>query len=392
MGFLPKLCQIVIDAWAKVGTFEGAEKAEALLRRMLKGARDKQHQIPPPDTVAFNAVIHAWATSGDQDAGIKATNVIETMKEMADAKKKGKPLDVQPDIISYNTALSAWSHSGRADAAPQAEKMVQGMEKAAKSGDDNAPMPNTITYNTILHAWSKSEMQGACLRAEKILNYMLNSKRKEILPDAISFSTVMDTWAKSKEPHKAARTRKMLDQLLHTFKVTGKSNIKLSHIPFNTVLNACAFSSLGTSKEERREALQIAVSTYKEMQEEGIDSDTVTYGNMIKCLGNLMPKGDIRTRMALKVFERCCEEGLVGKLVWNEIRRVVPTSELDLTIQLKNSCSHLELRDLPRKWKHKNRFDKRGRKSKKPVRKEQQKRGPRSVRIVESLGQSGRDL
>jgi hypothetical protein len=202
----------------------------------------------------------------------------------------------------------------------------------------------------------------------------------------------MDAWAKSKEPHKAAKIRKMLDQMLYAYKATGQSHLKPSDIPFNTVLNACAFSSLGTSEEERREAIKIAVSTYKEMRKEGVDATTVTYGNMIKCIANLMPQGDSRTRMALQVFDKCCEDGLVGNLVWNEIRRAVPSQILDKTYSLKKRCGNMELRDLPRRWKQKNRFDKNAPTSKRPDKPEMPKRTPRSVSIIETTGQSGRDV
>mmetsp|Transcript_10288 Transcript_10288/g.24657 ORF Transcript_10288/g.24657 Transcript_10288/m.24657 type:complete len:666 (+) Transcript_10288:179-2176(+) len=383
----------VMNAWARVGSTEGAEKAEALLRRMLKGdARDKKHRTPVPDTVAFNSAMDAWAKSGDPNAGVKAASILETMKA-ANETQGGIELDCHPDIITYNIVLSAWSHSGRADAAPQTEKIVQQMEKAAKSEDsDGATRPSTISYNTILHAWSKSDMDMALSRAEKVLNYMLKSGRKEIAPDAISFTCVMDAWAKSKEPHKAAKIRKMLDQMLHTYKTTRRPALKPCEIPFNTVLNACAFSSLGTSEEERREALQIAVATYKEIRQEGVEPTTVTYGNMIKCIANLVPQGEARTRMALQVFGKCCEEGKVGNLVWNEVRRAVPGYVLDKTCRLKKKSGNMELRDLPRQWKQKNRYDKNAPKSKRPEKPQKPKRSPNQVSIIETAGQSGRDI
>lgn len=379
----------VMNAWARVGTLEAAEKAEALLRRMIKGGSPTR-PIPSPDTVAFNAAINAWATSGDESAGSKALILLDEMIRFA--KEEG--FDTYPDIISYNTVLSAWSHSGSDVAAPQTEKIVQGMETAAKESE-SAPKPNTVTYNTIIHAWGKSTIPGSVPRAEKVLNYMLKSNRTEILPDVISFTSVLDAWAKSKEPYKGARTRKLLDQMLETYERTKRSDLKPTQIPFNSVLNACAFSAMGTSMEEQREALEIAVSTFSGMKNYDVHPDTVTYGNMLKCLANLMPQGDVRSRMALQIFDKCREEGLVGMLVWNEVRRAVPSRDLEKAYRLKGPCGNLLLKDLPKSWRNKNRFDKNVPKRKEKSDEKSHLTSQQSLgraTIIESIGQSGKDM
>eukprot|EP00980_Cylindrotheca_fusiformis_P008291 scaffold1736_cov127-Cylindrotheca_fusiformis.AAC.105 len=378
----------VMNAWAKVGTLEAAEKAEALLRRMLKGG-DAKRSIPKPDTIAFNAAINAWATSGESEAGTRALQLLDKMKDLAE----NEGLDTYPDIISYNTVLSAWSHSGSDLAAPQTEKIVQGMEEEAKKSG-RAPSPNTVTYNTIIHAWARSAIPGSVPRAERVLNYMLKSNRTEILPDVISFTSVLDAWAKSKEPHKSARTRKLLDMLLNTYEKTERPELKPTQIPFNTVLNACAFSAMGTSEEEQREALEIAVSTFAGMRYHDVHPDTVTYGNMLKCIANLMPQGDARNRMAFRVFDKCRKEGLVGNLVWNEIRRAVPSRDLEETYNFEKFCGRMLLKDLPKSWRQRNRFDKNAPK-RKPRSSEKSHKTPQwdqRATIVESIGQSGKDL
>jgi hypothetical protein len=56
--------------------------------------------------------------------------------------------------------------------------------------------------------------------------------------------------------------------------------------------------------------------------------------------------------MALQVFEKCIEEGLVGTLVWNEIRRAVPSKILEERFKLKSgSCGYMQLKELPKSWK-----------------------------------------
>ena len=93
---------------------------------------------------------------------------------------------------------------------------------------------------------------------------------------------------------------------------------------FNTVLNCCAFSAY-TSDEEKKRALTIAVSLFNDMKRyDFVEADAISYGSLIKCLGNLVPFGDARNKMASDVFVKCTEQGLVNGLVFDEIRRAVP--------------------------------------------------------------------
>ena len=179
---------------------------------------------------------------------------------------------------------------------------------------------------------------------------MIQADDIEIKPDIYSFTCVMNAWAKSKEePHKAFHTRQLLDQLIETHQKALQNSdrrkaraLQPTAIPYNTVLNACAFSALKTSQDEQREAIKIAVDTYKDMSslesrsgqkgnQRMVFRDTVTYGLMLKAIANLMPKGKIRNQMAIQIFQECCNDGLVGFLVWNE-------GELNQSIIISSHC------------------------------------------------------
>lgn len=371
----------VMNAWARVGSTEGAEHAEMLLNTMLKKSQVR------PDTVVFNAAINAWAASKDEQAGKRALAILRKMKAMA---KDG--FESKPDIVTYNTVLSAWSHSGDTNAAPYTEKIVQDMQ-AASAESDEALVPNTVTFNTILNAWAKSKLPGAATRAQKVLDFMIKSGNEAIAPDTISFGSVLDAWAKSKEPFKGARCRDLLDRLLQMYETTKDEALKPTPHTYNAVLNACAFSAMGTSVDEQREALQIAVQTFSSMRKSATQPDTVTYGNMLKCLANLMPEGDVRSNMALQIFDKCIEDGLVGALVWNEVRRAVPVKQLAKVYHLKGPIGSIQVRDLPRKWRQSNKFDKNAPQPKRSQTNEAETLPVRPTRtIVETSVQSGKDL
>mmetsp|Transcript_6082 Transcript_6082/g.15127 ORF Transcript_6082/g.15127 Transcript_6082/m.15127 type:complete len:773 (-) Transcript_6082:127-2445(-) len=373
----------VMSAFAKVGSTEAAEEASELLKHMLMRLNDTNHKHSgvAPDTVVFNAAIHAWASSNDPRAGKRAADLLEQMKVLS------TKYDTMPDLKTYNTVISAWAHSGDKNGAPQTERLVQEMQNIQNKRNKNTSGTNdddddddddetndslvvadTVTYNSLLLAWSRSPLPGAAERIEKILEYMIKSGNKDIAPDTVSFSTVMDCVAKSKEPNKARRTRALLDRLEQLYKESGRRDLRSTTISYNTVLNACAFSALGTSEEERREAMTIAVRTFGSMDSSypsrfsskyaSVAPDTVTYGNMLKCIANLVPKGDVRNSMAIKVFNKCCDDGLVGPLVWNEIRRAVPMKLLHDTLGLKRHVGSLQVTDLPTEWTMNNRSDK----------------------------------
>ena len=136
--------------------------------------------------------------------------------------------------------------------------------------------------------------------------------------------------------------------------------------------------------------------------------DTVTYGNMIKVLANLMPVGEARSKMALQIFQRCCGEGLVGPLVWNEVRRAVPKRVLDQIIlprlgggnlDSKTTVGQVMVHHLPREWRRSTSRDdkarvssKRGRRRSRDPKPAADGEGGERTFIVETLAQGGGDM
>lgn len=365
----------VIHAWATSHRGrEAAEAAQGLLERLLK-------QNPSMvDAVLYNAAIHAWANSNDPQSGSKAMALLRRMlQDNADG--------CEPDIITYNTVLSALAHSGHKNSAKQAQKILQ--DVIANTG----LQPTAITYNNVLHAWAKN---GKADKAEQILKYMVSSA--EIQPDSYSFSHVMDALAKSKTaevPDKARRCYAWLQEMI-------RSRTRLSIVPFNTVLNAAAFSR-EADDVNKKDALQVAVNTFSIIRKHSVEPDSITYGNMLKCFSNLMPRNEARNRMALQVFDRCIEAGLVNELVWTEVKRAVPAKLLFSKYKLRGSIGSMTLRNLPASWtrqvlRKQDREKKVSRKRQKGTSETEKSEGPskqpyrRFVTINERSYESGRDI
>jgi pentatricopeptide repeat protein len=417
----------VISAWAKAKFGreetgkENAERAQYILNRMNdyrrqiekieakeQGSGDSHSYAKEldPDVVVYNSVIDAWARSKDPIAGTRAEALLFEMEELY---RLGG--NIAPDTITYNSVINCHATSGHMNGAKAAERILVKMEKAAKANQDGVVKPNTITYNQVLKAYSKSSLPGRAMRADMILMHMLQSGNKSIRPDVISFSTCLDVWAKSKEPGKAEKAYNILQKMINFHASTGIEKMKPNSITYNTVLNACAFSAF-TADKEKKKALSIAIALFNEMQSsELVTPDAITYGMLIKCIANLVPKGDVRNKMASDLFVKCKDSGLVNGLVFDEIRRAVPGNVLVKLLgdairqKHKKPFANWELKDLPRAWT-KNVVEakpkgKRRQKEDIPVKKEVAKKEVATFdgdpikpmrRIIETSWQSGRDV
>jgi tellurite resistance protein len=337
-----------------------------------RGRRGPAKNAALLDTVVFNAAMHAWASSGDAEAGEKAWEILKQMRELSSSSSSSSSsatpfFDCRPDIVSYNTVLSAWSHaSGHPDAGTRAERILQEMIVAHRADPANAVPPNTVSYNSVLHAWSRSPLDGAANRAERVLEFMLAARRKHrggpgkdsddaaffpaVSPDAYSFTSVLNAIAKSKDPNKATRAQGWLRRLVEQRKSAERPDLRLTQVPFNAVINACAFSARSAPEQDRLRAVEVAVQTLAEMRSEGVDPDEVTYYNMIKSAGNLL-SDSLRRRheMVLPLVESCCRDGMLTEPTWNQACRAVG-SQAVLDKFLVNP-EELTYASLPRSWK-----------------------------------------
>ena len=188
----------VVTAWNRgVGGLEAAERAEAVLKKLLVRHVDADNTVAP-NTVLFNAVIDCWAQSSHPTAGTKALGLLKMMKELGE--------EASPDAVTYRSVINAWASSSHINAAKAAEEV---MELAKKDG----VVIDTRTYNVVLKGWSNSNAPNAGARAEQLLVEMIEAQKSgEIIigPDAYSFSTVLSILAKSSEPGKAQRARDLL--------------------------------------------------------------------------------------------------------------------------------------------------------------------------------------
>ena len=319
--------------------------------------------------------------------------------------------------------VKAWCNSGHPDAPLKAEGLLRKLETNPQYPKQKGGMlivrPNRLSFNTVINSWAKSRKPKSAVYAENLLIRMIKSYQSDpfstVKPDVITFSSVLNALAKSKATgFKAEKCKSVLNSMITLHEEDGSSDTKPNVIVYNTVLNACAFSAHG-GPDERRQALSVAVETFNELRHGkfGLSPDAVSYGNMLKCCANLMPPGSYRTKMASQLFMSCCNEGLVGGMCLDEIRRGVPSTEF---VQLLAKCGYskplkqgrmahsVQLRHLPRAFtknvkagdlKDRQRDSFAPKKSKGTVRGRKQKEYPvlrRPGLLIEQSWMSGKDV
>jgi pentatricopeptide repeat protein len=154
------------------------ERAEGLLRQMIKDYYEGSNEFCFPDTTTYNTVLKVWASSGREDAGENAIRLLKEMwneqskfqkansvdeedpadKEESEEAEGGKILEITPDQYSYTTTISALARSGNSTAARYGESLLEEMEKRYQDGYLELS-PTTYSVNAVLNAWGKIACQ-----------------------------------------------------------------------------------------------------------------------------------------------------------------------------------------------------------------------------------------
>lgn len=268
------------------------------------------------DTISFNAVLDAWARSGDRVAPRRAQQILSHMDELYLAGNKG----VKPDRYTYNTLINVWAKSSERGSADRAEQVLQVMEKRFREGDQDFK-PNTRTYTSVIDAWAKSGEPGAARRSEQILNNMISRFEAAGDPDV--------------KPN--VHTANAVCNVSGT-QIGVLQNI--SHLPYHCSLwQACAFSK---HDEDREEALQIAFRVFDWLANQSdMTPDSYTFTILLSVCANLLPRNDHATRFnhARAFFDSCREAGYVNDYVLRKLRQTVGEEEFLSLIEYRTDTS-----------------------------------------------------
>lgn len=156
-NYLPGPIQytLLIDAYAKSGTVDATQRAEAVIDRLLNSSSSAGLGVTPTAQM-MNAVMSTYANIGTVDAATKATAILERMEYL---KEFGQL--VKPTVHSYSIAISAWAKCGSGTAAENAERILNRLfddyNEVLSRGDNKQYaeelMPNNVVFNSVIDAW-----------------------------------------------------------------------------------------------------------------------------------------------------------------------------------------------------------------------------------------------
>lgn len=213
----------VLDGFSRSHEGGASIRAETFLRKMIE-----RHGIAAPNAVTYNSVIHAHVQCGDIQAAERL------LGEMHETYLRGENSEVRPTLRTYSTVLSGLAKSGRPDAGERAEQILDLVKEMAKSGELEEP-PDVVLYNTVLDCWAKSSASEMSIRSKLFLEKMIHDS---IPPDVISYNTVIHCMTRSGNPQEA-------ESLLEEMKAAG---VHPNNITYNTLLAAHFTKSSSTTR------------------------------------------------------------------------------------------------------------------------------------------------
>jgi hypothetical protein len=268
---------------------------------------------------------------------------------------------LRPRTTSFNAVLAAWSKSGRPEAADRASNILAFMEILSKQGDVNVA-PDYVSYAIVMGILARSQDQvtaarkaGTFLRhAEKSYQEALDTvdvndveavaaASNGLVPDTILFNTAMGCWAKSIVSGSYLKARSILNRQTALYE-SGCDKCRPDVYGFTSVISACA--SEDGSKKEKMAAFQVALDTYRELDQYTEDAaNHVTYGTMLKACGKLLPSGSpVRRKWVRRVFQDAAKTGCVGDMVLGRMREAASPDIF------KELMQGIDKRHLPQSW------------------------------------------
>ena len=345
-----------IKAWVNSRRQGNALQAEKILTDMVQQYKKYKNPNVKPNVISFSTVISGWAKSNQPGSEIRAAKVFNMMMESYKAGNKS----ARPNVVAYSSLIDAYVKSSNQKNLEFAEYIYDKLCRAYLDGSD--VQPTVILANQIMDAWSRSGSDDSGERAERILNELEGMchtmKNPELQPTTLNYTTAINVWAKSSSKNKAIKARNLFQRMVQSYE-NGNQNAKPNVFAYTAVLNACAFCSGGMM--EKKEALQIATSTFQHLESFDFDSPNhITYTTFLRVCLNLIPVSDARDSAVSSVFQKCKKNGVVTESMFqllqyaypnmDELERILGVGDKDNRMKEKSN-GILEYNDLPMEWK-----------------------------------------
>jgi len=207
--------------WAKRKSTQSAIQVETLLKRVVDDHNYGNSSVKVT-TRMYTMAIDAWAKTGGREAAERASAI---HRHMVEKYKQTGDINIKPSTISYNAVINAWSKSGLDDmeeAALRAEGILNEMLEEWRRERQDAHEQNQSNDHSIIGPTTKL---GSDFYDDE--EYNCDDRIGSVIkPDVVSFTSVIDTWAKSGKKNGAAKAMNLLKQMEKLYVEEGQQGMK----------------------------------------------------------------------------------------------------------------------------------------------------------------------
>jgi len=303
-----------------------AEAALGILEDMLRHSNDSEYKHQRPNQKSWVHVLRAYAAKGNVTA---VEELMERMMQQQPPDDDESTTTAAPSTAAYNALLQAHAKNGDTQAA---ERLLYRMLDDSSPDDETAavPRPDHNSFYYVMQAYSRSRPKpGLVFKVERLLalqevvqqqqqkddNFTLAAQvqpNDNKTNDRILQAAVMAMARDTSDPLKALKAAQLVERIEDA---PGRRR------PYSCLLNACAYTlpNRVTDPHDKLAIWQIALDAFNHLVEE---ADSRVYGQLLRTAHHLLPPGRKRDAVAERVFQQCCEAGLVDAFVWTEYERV----------------------------------------------------------------------
>ena len=238
----PEIYESMISLCAKSRQRGAARQAEELLReavtkyppQLVKG------KLSGIGVNAINAVITAWAKSGDEDGPKRAEELIVFMDKVD--KENGSLGLCSPNVRSFTSLIDAYAQTNEWDGVCQCEMTFNRLLDQSMDGNEDLE-PTVATWTIVISAWarlSKKNFKSAADRSDRLLKRMETLHRDNRIsfgPDAITYVSCMNAFVSSKESDGPPRAEAILDEMNEKY-LDGDDTMKPSSRSVKILIDA----------------------------------------------------------------------------------------------------------------------------------------------------------
>ena len=299
-------------------SFNGIDElheAEAILKYMHR-LHDAGVKGVVPHRVPYNILLTGWsalAKWNHVDAAFRAEEILRTML----TQRENNFREISPDRISYEKVMLAWANVCQPNSGQRARWWLQQLCNESELQGDRNLLPSVHTYNIAIGALAMVEGAAA---AESLLLDLGDKYRKEsdksLCPNSESFALVIQAWLRQAHTEKHADDKfqalsRAVEWLSSLREIENENKLSTTPEQYVRVLQAAKECA-----RERPIALDIAEDVFEAMRKSRHGLDVFAYASLLEvgleALSSLEHEKS-RTEFVQGLFDKCREDGMVGK-------------------------------------------------------------------------------